>query len=153
MDKRLKPKETSIILASVFCAVTFLILTALVFLKKYIISESLQDSILTTSGVFIGFIIAALGIYYSVPLQNEVKLALKRQGYYNQISRNFIISLVTFFISSIICVVGLCLGDLIKSEMIIHIINSIILIVFLFGLTLCVSNCVNYFKVVKSNDK
>lgn len=153
MKKGLRPKETSIILASVFCAISLVSLLILMCFKKYITSEDIQNSILTTSGIFIGFIIAALGIYYSIPLSNEVKNALKQQGYYHQISRNFIVSLLAFFATLVFCIVGLSVTSIFKIDIVIHICNTIVLSIFIFGLILCVINSVNFFKVVKNNDK
>ena len=153
MKKGLKPKETSVILASVFCGVALVSLLILMCFKKYITSEDIQNSILTTSGIFIGFIIAALGIYYSIPINNDVKKALKEQGYYYQISRNFIVSLISFFIGSVSCIVAMSITSMFSIDILTHLMNSLILSIFIFGLILCVFTSVNFFKVVKHNDK
>lgn len=148
---KLKPKETQLIISIVTALLFCIIFSVLGGLKIVIIqSSSIPNTILTTAGVFIGFIMAALGIYFSIPLRTEIKQVLKVQGYYNQISRNFVISLLGFFIVSLLCVVELCIFEIINI-IVMHYINVVYLSMFIFSMMISILNSISFFKVVKSN--
>ena len=75
----LKEKHLLISMAiGIVCLISLVLGNILWGLK--IISMDLNNSLLTTSGVFIGFVITALGIYYSVTLRDEIKSILIKQG-------------------------------------------------------------------------
>lgn len=146
---RLKPKETAILISCILTFVTITIFIILSLCKIYICNEDIPNAILTTAGIFIGFLISALGIYYSIPLSPEVKKSLKEQGYYEQISRNYVISLIVFFICILINVTQLCIYKVINNLIYLHYSNMFSVASFVFGLALCVVNSVNFFKIMK----
>ena len=105
-----------------------------------ILSMDLNNSLLTTSGVFIGFVITALGIYYSVTLRDEIKSILIKQGYYKQISRNFIIGMFLFVGSVVFSILSICLFNEEGYFVIQHMLSSINISLFLTGLVILLLN-------------
>lgn len=149
--KKLKPKETHLIVSICIGIIVFVTLLILG-LKKIIINpQQLATTLLTTSGIFIGFIISALGIYYSIPLRAEIKAALTQQGYYKQVSRNFIISTVLFATVSIIAILSICIYNAEKYLLFQHILNTLMISLFTAGIILLVCVSINFFKIVSKN--
>jgi len=110
-------------------------------------NENLSATILTTCGIFIGFIISALGVYYTIPLKPELKERLIKQGYYKQIARNFILSSVIFFISIILCLISIIVG--LNGGFGFHLwLNAFIISSFLSGILLCILTSRNFFIIV-----
>lgn len=146
----LKPKQTHLIISIVSALILLICLLSICLsVKAYIINKELATAMLTTSGIFIGFIIAALGIFYAVPLRDELRAALIRQGYYKQIAQNYLISIIEFFICIIVSIVVICIP---KQQIVLHVLNSILIAVFVGGALLAILTSINFFKVVmKSN--
>lgn len=147
--KKLKPKETVIFISAIFAFIVASIFIILYLCKIYIENEDLPNVIITTAGIFIGFLISVLGIYYSIPLGMETKKSLKDQGFYDQISRNYIIGLLAFFICILINVVQLCIYQEINNIIFMHYANMLSVVTFIFGLSVSVLNCVNFFKILR----
>ena len=114
----------------------------------YINPNQLAATLLTTAGVFIGFVISALGIYYSVPLREEIKLALIKQGYYKQVARNFILTIISFTIVIVVSIVSICIYSSTEHILVQHIFNCASISFFVFGIILLVCTCINFFKIV-----
>ncbi len=148
--KKIKPKETVILISTIFTFVIAIIFIILHLCKIYIDNEDLPNTIITTSGIFIGFLISALGIYYSIPLGSEIKKSLKDQGFYDQISRNYIVGLLAFFICILVNVVQLCIYQKVNNIIFMHYTNMLSVLTFIFGLSVSVINCVNFFKVIRA---
>ncbi len=148
----IKPSEKHVIISSIFGIIIFVVLLTLGLTNVTIINpEQLASTLLTTAGIFIGFVISALGIYYSIPLREEIKIALIKQGYYKQVARNFILCIISFTIVIIISIISICIFS--KSEYLIiqHILNTITISFFVFAIILLVFTCVNFFKIVIKN--
>ena len=145
----LKPKQTHLIVSLV---VFIAILLALVFLTIFnvftIISKDLTTALLTTDGIFIGFTISALGIYYSIPLREEIKTALVKQGYYKQVSKNFIISVVGFSVSMLCSIVIMCFS---VNNIFVNILTAFEVSSFIASLILLILTSINFFKIVTKN--
>ena len=61
----IKPSEKHIIISAIVSTITLIILLILGATSIMIINpDQLSTTMLTTAGIFIGFIISALGIYY-----------------------------------------------------------------------------------------
>lgn len=147
-----KPNEKHVIISSSISGVILATLLILGFCKGLIINpKELAESLLTTSGIFIGFIISALGIYYSIPLREEIKIALIKQGYYKQVARNFIISIICFVVVITCSIVAICVYNAEKYLLFQHILNTIIIAVFTNAVVLLVFTCINFFKIVTKN--
>lgn len=131
--------------------VVFITLLILGINKIIINPQQLATTLLTTSGIFIGFIISALGIYYSIPLRPEIKTALTQQGYYKQVSRNFIISTVLFASVAIIAIVSICIYSAETYLLFQHILNILMISLFISGIILLVCVSINFFKIVSKN--
>ena len=148
----IKPNEKHIIISaavSIPILITFIILGAT---KTISINPSqLPTTLLTTAGIFIGFIISALGIYYSIPLREEIKVALMKQGYYKQVARNFIVCIIAFTLVVIVSIISICIYS--EKEYILaqHILNSISLSGFIFAILLLVLTSIHFFKIVIKN--
>jgi protein-S-isoprenylcysteine O-methyltransferase Ste14 len=150
MNRTFKPKETQLIVTIVI--IVFLCTALLILMKwHYINVKELGTSILTTCGIFIGFIISALGIYYSIPLRPEIKEALIKQGYYKQVSRNFIISILLFFVTALVSIISICVYSPTCNFVISHITNSLSISLFVGGMILSVATSINFFKIVTKN--
>ena len=148
----IKPSEKHIIISATTSSVVLITLLIFGFTNALIINQSeLATTLLTTSGVFIGFIISALGIYYSIPLREEIKVALIKQGYYNQVARNFIISIICFAISIAISIVSICIYNKTDYLLLQHILNTFIIATFLNATILLVFTSINFFKIVTKN--
>lgn len=146
----LKEKHLLISMAiGIVCLISLVLGNILWGLK--IISMDLNNSLLTTSGVFIGFVITALGIYYSVTLRDEIKSTLIKQGYYKQISRNFIIGMFLFVGSVVFSILSICLFNEEGCFVIQHVLSSINISLFLTGLVILLSTSINLFKVLVKN--
>lgn len=148
----IKPKEKHIIISAVVGAsalITFIILGATNVL--IVIPAQFPSTLLTTAGIFIGFIISALGIYYSIPLREEIKVAMIKQGYYKQVARNFIISIIAFTAVAIISIVSICIYDETEHLLVQHMLNSFSLGFFIFAMLLLVLTSINFFKIVTKN--
>lgn len=148
----IKPNEKHIIISSLVSAptlITFIILGATNIL---IINPSqLPSTLLTTAGIFVGFIISALGIYYSIPLREEIKIALIKQGYYKQVARNFIISIIAFTAVVVVSIISICIYSEKEYMLVQHILNSISIACFIFAVLLSVLTSINFFKIVSKN--
>ena len=148
----IKPSEKHIIISAVVSTTTLIILLILGATGIIIINpDQLAATMLTTAGIFIGFIISALGIYYSIPLREEIKKALVKQGYYQQVARNFIISIVGFAVVAVISISSICIHSEERYLLIQHIFNSISIASFLFAFLLLISTSINFFKIVIRN--
>ncbi len=148
----IKPSEKHIIISFSTSIIVLIALLILGFTNTLIINPSeLATTLLTTSGVFIGFIISALGIYFSIPLTEEIKLALIKQGYYKQIARNFITCIISFAVSICFSIVAICLYNATEFLLIQHILNTIIIATFLNATILLVFTSINFFKIVIRN--
>lgn len=148
---KIKPKETHLITS---IAIGFSILAILIILglNNIIINPSqLANTLLTSAGIFVGFIISALGIYYSIPLRPEIKSALVQQGYYKQVSRNFIISSIMFAVVILTSIISICVYNTTSMLLFQHILNSIMISVFVSAIILLVCVSVNFFKIVSKN--
>lgn len=147
-----KPNENHIVASSF---VSLLVLIVLIILGATnvlrINPNQLPATLLTTAGIFIGFTISALGIYYSIPLREEIKVALIKQGYYKQVARNFIISIVAFTIVTIISIISICIYSEESHLLIQHIFNTISIASFIFAIMLLVLTSINFFKIVVKN--
>lgn len=148
----IKPNEKHIIIsatASLLILITFIVLGATNIL--IINPNQLPSTLLTTAGIFIGFTISALGIYYSIPLREEIKVTLIKQGYYKQVARNFIISIISFTVVTIVSIISICIysedGYLLAQ----HILNTCSIACFIFAIILLVLTCINFFKIVIKN--
>lgn len=147
-----KPNEKHIIISATVSAstlITFVILGATNIL--IINPNQLPSTLLTTAGIFIGFTISALGIYYSIPLREEIKIALVKQGYYKQVARNFIISIVSFTVVTIISITSICIYKEEEYLLVQHILNSFSIACFIFAIMLLVLTSINFFKIVIKN--
>ncbi len=148
----IKPNEKHIIISA---AVSLSILIAFIVLGAtnilIINPNQLSSTLLTTAGIFIGFTISALGIYYSIPLREEIKVALIKQGYYKQVARNFIISIVAFTAVAIFSIISICIYSETEYVLVQHILNSITIACFVFAILLLVLTCINFFKIVIKN--
>lgn len=149
--KILKPKEIHLIVSLIVGVVVFIVLFILGMNKIIINPQQLATTLLTTSGIFIGFIISALGIYYSIPLRAEIKTALIQQGYYKQVSKNFIISTILFAIVAIISIVSICIYNTESYLLFQHILNTFMISLFTSGIILLVCVSINFFKIVSKN--
>ena len=148
----IKPSEKHIIISSIVSALTLITLIVLGATRVLIvILDQLPSTLLTTAGIFIGFIISALGIYYSIPLREEIKVALIKQGYYKQVARNFIISIIAFTVVAIISIVSICIYNDTNYLLIQHILNSFSMTFFIFAMLLSVLTSINFFKIVTKN--
>ncbi|MDE5722081.1 MAG: hypothetical protein K2I30_05015 [Clostridia bacterium] len=148
----IKPNEKHIIVSaavSLTILITFIILGATNVL--IINPEQLPSTLLTTAGIFIGFTISALGIYYSIPLREEIKVALIKQGYYKQVARNFIISIISFTVVIIVSIISICIYSEQEYLLAQHILNSFSIACFIFAIILLVLTCINFFKIVIKN--
>lgn len=148
----IKPNEKHIIISSVvgtLALITFIILGATNVL--IVIPAQLPSTLLTTAGIFIGFIISALGIYYSIPLREEIKIALIKQGYYKQVARNFIISIIAFTAVAIVSIVSICIYHETERLLLQHMLNSFSMGFFIFAMLLLVLTSINFFKIVTKN--
>lgn len=148
----IKPNERHIIISAVvslLILITFIILGATNVL--IINPNQLPSTLLTTAGIFIGFTISALGIYYSIPLREEIKVALIKQGYYKQVARNFIISIVFFTVVTIVSIISICIYSEEGHLLLQHIFNSFSIACFIFAIILLVLTCINFFKIVIKN--
>lgn len=148
----IKPNEKHIIISAVVSLsilITFIVLGATSVL--IINPNQLPSTLLTTAGIFIGFTISALGIYYSIPLREEIKVALIKQGYYKQVARNFIISIICFTAVTIISIISICIYSEEGYLLVQHILNSFSIVCFIFAIILLVLTCINYFKIVIKN--
>lgn len=147
-----KPNEKHIIISagiSILILITIIVLGAT---NVLIINPSqLPSSLLTTAGIFIGFTISALGIYYSIPLREEIKTALIQQGYYKQVARNFIISIIAFTVVVILSIISICIYSETQYLLVQHVLNSISISCFVFAIILLVLTSVNFFKIVIKN--
>lgn len=142
----LKPKPKHLIISLTVMAVVLICLLAICIpLKAYIANDELAPAMLTTSGIFIGFIIAALGIFYAVPLRQEIRVALIKQGYYKQIAQNYLVSIILFFICIVIAITAICISSM---PIVNHILNSFLIAIFVGGALLAVLTSINFFKVV-----
>lgn len=142
----MKPKETHLIISLTITFALLIFLFIFTFVSKtYITNNGIANALLTTAGIFIGFIISALGVFYAIPLREEVKIALQKQGYLKQIARNFIISIFCFFACVIICIALLCFTFSITLN---NVFNIILISAFIFGILLTILTCVNFFKIV-----
>lgn len=147
-----KPSEKHIIISIVVSTLILVILLVLGATGVLLINPAqLATTMLTTAGIFIGFIISALGIYYSIPLRDEIKTALIKQGYYQQVARNFIISIVAFGLVTIVSIVSICIYSEDDYLLLQHIINSISIASFLFAFLLLIMTSINFFKIVVRN--
>lgn len=146
----LKPKENHIICATIISIIMFIVLS-LICIKYIINPKELAPAMLSTSGIFIGFIISALGIYYSVPLREEIKYALIKQGYYKQVAKNFIISIIAFTIVVVLSIFSICIYNSENYLKFQHIVNSANISIFIGGLILVVLTSINFFKIVIKN--
>lgn len=145
----LKPKPTHLVISFTVSAIVLICLLAVCLpLKIYIDNRELAPAMLTTSGIFIGFIIAALGIFYAVPLREEIRVALIRQGYYKQIALNYLISIIMFFICIVVSIIAICISS---QQVAMHILNCVLISVFVGGALLAVLTSINFFKVVMKN--
>lgn len=148
----IKPNEKHIIISAAVSLLTLITFIILGITKVVTINPNqLPSTLLTTAGIFIGFTISALGIYYSIPLREEIKVALIKQGYYKQVARNFIISIVAFTVVIIISIISICIYA--EKEYLLpqHILNSISIACFIFAILLLVLTCINFFKIVIKN--
>ena len=148
----IKPNEKHIIISAEVGAstlITFIILGATNVL--IVIPAQFPSTLLTTAGIFIGFIISALGIYYSIPLREEIKVAMIKQGYYKQVARNFIISIIAFTVVAIISIVSICIYDETEHLLVQHMLNSFSIGFFIFAMLLLVLTSINFFKIVTKN--
>ncbi len=148
----IKANEKHIIISvvvSIIQLITFIVLGA----KNILIinQNQLPPTLLTTAGIFIGFSISALGIYYSIPLREEIKVALIKQGYYKQVARNYIISIISFTIVTILSIISICIYSEEKYILVQHIINSFSIACFIFAIILLVLTSINFFKIVIKN--
>ena len=148
---KIKPKEAHII-ASTIIGSSILITLIILGINNIIINPpQLANTLLTTAGIFVGFIISALGIYYSIPLRPEIKSALVQQGYYKQVSRNFIISTIMFAVVIVISIISICVYSANSLLLFQHILNSIMISIFVSAITLLVCASINFFKIVSKN--
>ena len=148
----IKPNEKHIIISASVSApalIVFIILGATNLLS--INPSQLPATLLTTAGIFIGFTISALGIYYSIPLREEIKVALIKQGYYKQVARNFIISIIAFTVVAIISIISICIYSETEYLLVQHVLNSISISCFTFAILLLVLTSINFFKIVAKN--
>lgn len=147
-----KPSEKHVIISSSISIAILITLLILGFCKDLVINpKELATSLLTTSGIFIGFIISALGIYYSIPLREEIKIALIKQGYYKQVARNFIVSIIGFVVVISCAIVAICVYNAEEYLLFQHILNTVIISVFTHAIVLLVFTCINFFKIVTKN--
>ena len=151
MMKKIKPKETHLILSFVLGAMIFTVLLALGMEGIILNPQGLASTLLTTAGIFIGFTIAALGIYHSISLKPEIRLALVQQGYYQQLNRNFFISVVMFIAVIIDAIVAICVYSVDTRLLFQHILNTIMISVFCSAMVLLVCANINFFKIVSKN--
>lgn len=148
----LKPKGKHLLISSSIGVIVALLLVLFGALKKIsIVSASLASTLLTTSGVFVGFIISALGIYYSIPMRDEIKVALKKQGYYKQVALEFIIGIIGFAITIALSIVDICLYNPSSALLLQHVFNSATISVFVFSTITVVLTSINFFKIVMNN--
>ncbi len=148
----IKPNEKHIIISILISVIILIVLLVLGFTKvTYINPEQLPTTFLTTAGIFIGFIISALGIYYSIPLREEIRVALIQQGYYKQVARNFIISIVSFTVVIIFSIIEICIFNIQAYLLLQHIINSLSIAVFIFATVILIFTSINFFKIVIKN--
>ena len=148
----IKPSKKHIIISGSISTVILILLIILGARNVLIINPNqLPATLLTTAGIFIGFVISALGIYYSIPLREEIKVALIKQGYYKQVARNFIISIVGFAVVSIASIVSICIYAPENNILLQHILNSISIASFLFAFLLLIFTSINFFKIVIRN--
>lgn len=148
----IKPNERHILISvvvSLSILITFIILGATNVL--IINPNQLPSTLLTTAGIFIGFTISVLGIYCSIPLREEIKVALIKQGYYKQVARNFIISIVFFTVVTIVSIISICVYSEEGYLLLQHIFNSFSIACFIFAIILLVLTCINFFKIVIKN--
>lgn len=147
-----KPSEKHIIISATTSSIVLIVLLILGFTDTLIINPSeLATTLLTTSGIFIGFIISALGIYYAIPLREEIKVALIKQGYYKQVARNFITSIICFAVSIAVSIVAICIYNTSKYLLFQHILNTLIIATFLNATILLVFTSINFFKIITKN--
>lgn len=148
----IKPNEKHIIISAAVSAITLIVFIVLGVTDILSINPNqLPSTLLTTAGIFIGFTISALGIYYSIPLRDEIKIALIKQGYYKQVARNFIISIVAFTIVTVISIISICIYTDNEYVLVQHILNSISIASFIFAILLLVLTSINFFKIVIKN--
>ena len=148
----IKPSEKHIIISAITSITVLIALIVLGFTNTLIINPSeLATTLLTTSGVFVGFTISALGIYYSIPLREEIKVALIKQGYYKQVARNFIICIVCFSVSIAISIVAICIYNESEYLLLQHVLNTLIISTFIYATILLVFTSINFFKIVTKN--
>lgn len=148
---KIKPKETHLIISTIVGG-SILVMLIILGIKDIIINPSqLANTLLTTAGIFVGFIISALGIYYSIPLRPEIKSALIQQGYYKQVSRNFIISTIMFAVVIVTSIISICVYSTDNLLLFQHILNSIMISVFVSAIILLVCVSINFFKIVSKN--
>ncbi len=148
---KIKPKETHVIISFVI-GVSILAIFIILGINNIIINPpQLANTLLTTAGIFVGFIISALGIYYSIPLRPEIKSALEQQGYYKQVSRNFIISTIMFAVVIVISIISICVYSENSLLFFQHILNSITISTFISAIILLVYVSINFFKIVSKN--
>lgn len=145
----LKPKQTHLIVSLVvFIAILLILVFLAIFNIFTITSKDLTSALLTTDGIFIGFTISALGIYYSIPLRDEIKTALVKQGYYKQVSKNFIISVVGFSISMLSSIIIMCFSI---NNIFVNILTALEVSSFIASLVLLILTSINFFKIVTKN--
>ena len=148
-----RPKEYHLIISIIIFLIvlTLLLVFGIVNICR-INPKDLPSTLLTTSGIFVGFIISALGIYYSMPLREEIKRALIQQGYYKQVARNFVISIIAFAMVISLSIVSICIYN--ENELILlqHIINTCSISIFIFGMILLVLTSINFFKIITKNN-
>lgn len=145
----LKPKQTHLIVSLVvFIAILLTLVLLTTFNVFTITSKDLTTALLTTDGIFIGFTISALGIYYSIPLREEIKTALVKQGYYKQVSKNFITSVVGFSVSMLCSIIIMCFS---VNNIFVNILTAFEVSSFIASLILLILTSINFFKIVTKN--
>ena len=92
-----------------------------------------------------------LGIYYSIPMRDEIKAALKKQGYYKQVALEFIIGIIGFAITIGLSIVDICLYNPSNTLLLQHVFNSVTISVFVFSTITVVLTSINFFKIVMNN--
>lgn len=148
----IKPSERHIIISTTTSTIVLIALLVLGFTQTLIINpKELATTLLTTSGVFIGFIISALGIYYSIPLREEIKAALIKQGYYQQVARNFITSIICYAITIAFAIIAICIYNAENYLLMQHIFNTLMISIFINATILLVFTSINFFKIVIRN--
>ena len=151
----LKPKQTHLIVSFVVSIATFLFLLLVIVLDVFadfiVASESLTSTLLTIDGILIGFIMSALGIFCSITLKPEIKVALVKQGYYKQIVENFISSMIEFSVSMIFSIIIMCFSSKDNPNLFVKVIASLEISTFIGSLILLIATSKNFFKIITKN--